>query len=129
MESLKKAWLPIVLVFFWISLTLFLRNEILLKHYWTSHYEALGLVFPSKPINGVVWMLWSLSFSIVIYLHALKFDWVGAALMSWFTGFVLMEVVVGNLGVLPMGILVFAIPMSLLEVFVASLIAKKWMKG
>jgi hypothetical protein len=36
-----------------------------------------------------------------------------------------MWVVIGNLGVLPNGILLFAIPLSLLESFVASYIIKK----
>jgi hypothetical protein len=40
-------------------------------------------------------------------------------------GFVLMWLVTGNMGVLPYSILVFAIPLSLLETYLATLIIKK----
>ena len=36
-----------------------------------------------------------------------------------------MWIVIGNLGVLPYGLLAFAVPLSLLEAFVAALIVKK----
>jgi len=45
--------------------------------------------------------------------------------LSWFVAFVLMWVVIGNLGVLPYGLLVFAVPLSLLESFLATFIIKK----
>jgi hypothetical protein len=37
-----------------------------------------------------------------------------------------MWVVIGNLGVLPIGILYFAVPLSLLEAFLAVIIIKKF---
>jgi hypothetical protein len=109
----------------WISISEFVRNEFLLKSYWTEHYENLGLVFPSEPINGAVWGLWSLCFAIAIFIIANKFPLLQTTLISWFVGFVLMWLVVGNMKVLPFGILPFAIPLSLLEAFLASLIMKK----
>jgi len=45
--------------------------------------------------------------------------------LSWFAGFVLMWLVAGNLGVLPFGILLYAIPLSLIEAFVATYILFK----
>jgi hypothetical protein len=113
---MKKTVLAVLAVFVWISGTLFLRNEILLKHYWINHYEQLGIVFPSEPINGVVWIIWSLLFAVAIIVFSKKFSLINTAMISWFTGFVLVEIVVGNMGVLPLGILVYAIPMSLVEV-------------
>ena len=50
------------------------------------------------------------------------------ALISWFVGFVLMWVVLWNLDVLPPGLLFFAVPLSLLESFVASFIVFKTAK-
>lgn len=120
----KEVW-ALLAIFIWISGTLFLRNEILLKDYWINHYEQLGITFPSEPINGIVWVIWSLLFAIAIFIFSKKFNLVNTALISWFTGFVLVEIVVGNMGVLPFGILVYAIPMSLVEVFVAALLAKR----
>jgi hypothetical protein len=125
MNILRKTVLPIFLATIWISISEFSRNEILLKSYWTTHYENMGLEFPSEPINGAIWGLWSLLFAVAIYIIAKKFTMMQTTLVSWFVGFVLMWVVVGNMGVLPTKILYYAIPLSLLEAFLATIIIKK----
>jgi hypothetical protein len=125
MNTLKKTILPVFLAAAWISVSEFVRNEFLVKSYWTAHYQKLGLVFPSDPVNGAVWGLWSLLFAISIYIISKKFSLLQTFLLSWLAGFVLMWVVIGNLGVLPFGLLYMAVPLSLLEAFVAAFIIKK----
>jgi len=125
MNILRKTVLPIFLATIWISISEFSRNEILLKSYWTTHYENMGLEFPSEPVNGAIWASWSLLFAVAIYIIAKKFTMMQTTLVSWFVGFVLMWVVVGNMGVLPTKILYYAIPLSLLEAFLATIIIKK----
>lgn len=71
---MKKSILAILLATIWISISEFVRNEFLFKSYWTYHYESLGLVFPSEPVNGAVWGLWSLCFALAIYFIAKKFS-------------------------------------------------------
>lgn len=122
---MKKTVLPILLATIWISISEFVRNEFLVKSYWTGHYEQIGLVFPSEPVNGALWGLWSLLFATTIFIISKKFSLVQTALLSWFVGFVLMWVVIGNMGFLPEGILLFAVPLSLLEAFLAALIMKR----
>jgi hypothetical protein len=122
---IKKSILPVLLATVWISISEFVRNEFILKSYWTDHYENLGLIFPSEPINGAVWGIWSLCFAIGMYVISLKFSLVQTILLSWFLGFVLMWLVTGNMNVLPFGILPFAIPLSILEVFGAAFILAK----
>lgn len=124
---MKKTILPVLLATIWISLSEFVRNEFLLKQFWTKHYESLGLVFPSEPVNGAVWGIWSLFLAIAIFIVSKKFGlWQTIALM-WFVGFVLMWLVVGNLGVLPVNILIYAVPLSILEVGIAVFIIRKMM--
>lgn len=125
MSHLKKTILPVFLATVWISISEFVRNEFLIKTYWTEHYRKLGMVFPSEPINGALWGLWSLLFAVAIFIIAKKFSMIQTALLSWFVGFVLMWVVIGNMGVLPDGILYIAVPLSLLESFLATVIIKK----
>jgi hypothetical protein len=123
--SMKKTVVPILLATVWIGVSEFARGSFLLRPFWVDHYAKLGLVFPEKPVNGAVWGLWSLLFAVAIYLIAKKFTLVQTALLAWFVGFVLMWVVTANLGVLPYGVLPLAIPLSLLEAFVAALIVKR----
>lgn len=124
MTTMKRTVLPILLATIWISISEFVRNEFIVKSYWTKHYEKLGLVFPSEPINGAVWGIWSLCFAIAIFLIAKKFTLLQTTFLSWFVGFVLMWIVIWNMSVLPIGILLFAVPLSLLEAFLASLIIR-----
>jgi len=121
----KKTIFPVLLATIWISISEFVRNEFLVKSYWIKHYQKVGLVFPSEPLNGAVWGLWSLLFAISIFIISKKFSLIETTLFSWLVGFVLMWIVIGNLNVLPYGILIYAIPLSLLEAFVATFIIKK----
>ena len=125
MKTIKKTVLPILIATIWISISEFVRNSFLLNNLWTEHYKTLGLTFPEQPINGAVWGIWSLCFAIAIYIFSKKYSLVQTTFLSWFVGFVFMWLVVGNLGVLPFGILFYAIPLSLLEAFVATYIIFK----
>jgi ABC-type Co2+ transport system permease subunit len=109
----------------WISLSEFIRNEFLLRDYWHSHYAGLGLSFPSEPVNGAIWGLWSLLFAILIYIITRRFNFWQSVFIAWFAGFVLMWVVTGNMLVLPLGLLPFAIPLSILETLLAAWIITK----
>jgi len=125
MNFIKKTFLPIFLATTWISISEFVRNEFLLKTYWTEHYQNLGLVFPSEPINGAIWGIWSFCFAIAIFIISKKFSLWQTTFLAWFVGFIFMWLVIGNLNVLPYGILPFAVPLSFLEAFLASFIIKK----
>jgi hypothetical protein len=126
MRLIKKTLLPILLATVWISLSEFVRNEFIVKSFWTNHYQSLGLTFPSNPINGAVWGIWSLLFAVAIFVIAEKFSTVQTAFLSWFVAFVMMWVVIGNLGVLPYGLLWYGVPLSMLESVVATVIVKKF---
>jgi hypothetical protein len=125
MKTLKTTFLSILLATIWISISEFARNTFLLHDYWIDHYQNLGMTFPEEPINGAVWGIWSLCFAIGIYILSQKFSLIETTFLSWFVGFVLMWLVVGNMGVLPFGILPLNIPLSLLEAFLATLIIRK----
>ena len=120
-----KNILAVISSTIWISISEFLRNQILLKKYWIGHYKSMGLTFPAEPVNGAVWGLWSLLFAITIFFLSGKFSLLWTFLFSWFIGFVLMWVVIGNLGVLPYGILAYAVPLSMVEAFVAAWITRR----
>ena len=125
MKLLRNTALPIVLAGVWISLSEFLRNEIIAKTYWVEHFQSLGLTFPSEPINGVFWVLWSLLFAAAVYMLSQRFSLLETTLLAWYVGFILMWVVVWNLNVLPLDLLLIAFPLSLLETFLAAWIIHK----
>lgn len=120
-----RPLLAILAATVWISVNEFLRNQWLLIDHWTGHYVALGLSFPGEPVNGALWGVWSLCFAVLILFVARRFTLWETAALAWAFGFVLMWLVVGNLGVLPFSVLPYAIPWSMLEAFGAAWIVKK----
>jgi hypothetical protein len=126
MRNVKSAILPVILATVWISLSEFLRNEVLFRDLWITHYDSLGLVFPADPINGAIWGLWSFLFAGVIYILSWRFNLWETTFLSWFVAFIMMWVVIGNLDVLPFALLPYAIPLSWMEAFLAAWIIRKF---
>jgi len=122
---IRSKGLPILLSTIWITISEFVRNELLGKSLWTEHYESLGLVFPSEPLNGIVWLIWSFVFAVIIYVISRRFNLVQTTFISWTMAFVMMWLVVGNLSVLPFAILYMAVPLSILEALLATWIIVK----
>ena len=125
MNLQSRNIIAIILTGIWVNASEFFRNEVLLKTYWINHYRSLGMTFPSEPLNGMIWVAWGFLFAIAIYIISRKFDLIKTTLISWFMAFVLMWVVTWNLNVLPSAILIYAVPLSLLEAFIGSYICIK----
>lgn len=125
MATYKNNILSILTAGVWVNASEFFRNEVLVKSYWVDHFQQLNLVFPSAPVNGIVWILWGFVFSGFVLILSRRYNLLYTTLLSWLAGFCLMWLVIWNLQVLPTGILWFAVPLSLLECFVAALICKK----
>jgi hypothetical protein len=125
MNLQSRNIMAVILTGIWVNASEYFRNEVLLKKYWIDHYQALGMTFPSEPKNGMIWVAWGFLFAIAIYLISRKFNLIQTALVSWFMAFVLMWVVTWNLNVLPSAILIYAVPLSLLEAFLGSYICIK----
>lgn len=121
---MKKVF-GILLATIWISLSEFVRNEYLLKAYWVEHFNMMGLDFPDNAVNGAIWGIWSLGLAVFLYLLKRQFRFWSTILMGWFGGFLLMWIVLANLGFLPVGVLAYAFPLSLLECFIAVWILQK----
>ena len=117
--------IAVILTGIWVNASEFFRNEVILKKYWIDHYQSLGMTFPSEPLNGMIWVAWGFLFAIAIYIISRKFDLIKTTLISWFMAFVLMWIVTWNLNVLPSAILIYAVPLSLLEAFIGSYICIK----
>lgn len=123
---MKKSILPIILAGIWITVSEFVRNEFLLKGYWLDHFQAMGLEFKTLPINGILWMIWSFALAYLIFMLHKKFSFMQTILLAWLPAFVMMWLTVYNLQVLPLALLIFAVPLSLVEVAIAALIIARF---
>lgn len=119
-QFIRRHLAPVFAATVWISLCEFLRNELWLKHLWVGHYAKLGLAFPDAPMNNATWGLWALALAASLKWLLTRFPRGESALLAWLIAFGLMWIVTGNLGVLPLAILPYAVPFSLIEVYGAS---------
>ena len=84
-DKIRRTIVPVLLAAIWISISEFVRNEFIVKKlFWTNHYQSLGLTFPSDPVNGAVWGIWSLLFAIVIFILSKKLNLIKTTLISCF---------------------------------------------
>lgn len=123
MDALKQKYVfAIISACIWMNVSEFVRNELILKKYWIDGFQNIGLIFPSAPINGIIWGLWALIFVICLTWLITKFSVLKSTIISWILGFTLLWIAMWNMNILPAGILYLAIPWSFIEVFLASLI-------
>lgn len=119
-----RSIIAILLTGIWVNSSEFFRNTILLKTYWSSHYQFLGVTFPYDVMNGIVWLVWGFLFAIAIYWISRKLNLIQTTLACWFMAFVLMWFITWDL-TLPNEILMYAVPLSLLETFIGAYICKQ----
>lgn len=122
---MKKKILSIIIAWTWITTSEFIRNEIIFKEYWVNKFNSIGLKFETLPINGILWVVWSFGLAYLIYKLMQKFSFKETIFLAWLPSFMMMWITVYNLQVLPLKILIFAIPLSLIEIFIALIIIKK----
>jgi hypothetical protein len=121
-KIMKNTLLRVFSAGIWISLSEFLRNEILFKAYWVGHFYSLGLRFETLPINGALWIAWSFSLAYLVFRLLQRFSLLEAVSLAWLPAFAMMWISLYNLQVMPVPLLLFAVPLSILEVTVAAAI-------
>jgi hypothetical protein len=120
-----RAVLAILLAGVWVNLCEFARNQLLLLPLWQAHYQGMGLTFPAKPLNAAVWVAWAFVMAAMILVISRRFGLWATFVIGWVASFVMMWLAIGNLSVLPFGILPIAVPFSLVEVFGAAVICRR----
>ena len=125
---MKERILSVVVAGIWIVVSEFVRNEFLFKSYWIDHYNSIGLEFQALPLNGILWLVWSFILAYLIFRLLQKFSFSETVFLSWLAAFVMMWITIYNLQVLPVRLLIVAVPLSLLEVLVAGIIIQKLSK-
>jgi len=129
MKIFKQIILPILIIGIWINISETIRWIFLVEPYWIEQYQKLNITFPDEPVNMIVWMIWGFCFATAMYILSKKFNLFQTTIFSWFGAFVMMWLIVWNVGVLPTGMLWFNIPLSLLETFIGAFICTKFFKS
>ena len=104
----------------------FIQNQLLFLAVWQDHFRSLGLEFATKPLNGILWMAWSFldAYLLLVLLRALPLA--RAVLVAWLVGFVMMWCALYNLQVLPVQLLLAAVPISAAATFGSAHIIRRF---
>jgi len=125
MTYIKKTILPIILIGLWINISITIGWMLILEGYWIEKYQSLNLVFPTGLINNITWMIWGFMLATIIFIISKKFSLWQTTFLAWFVAFIMMWVIVWNVGILPTGMLLFNIPNTLFITFIGALICKR----
>ena len=121
---MKRTVLAVLTSGCWIAFSEFLRNEVLFKAFWIEKYLGLGLEFPSSVINNVLWGVWSFLLAGMIVFLMRRLNSLEVTLVTWVMAFLMMWITIGNLNVLPMTLLIYPLPLSIIEISGAVLITR-----
>jgi hypothetical protein len=124
MRKAKPIWV-ILLLTLWINIAESVRWMLYTQSRFEALFTSLGLVFPNKPINNILWLIWGALIAVIVYVLSKKFTLLQTTLVSWLAVFVLLWIVLWNYAILPVEILPVVAPLSLVTMFVAALIARK----
>lgn len=122
--KLKPLW-HVLLLAIWINIAETVRWVLYSKPQFEAHFQRMGLELPNTPLNGILWMAWGTTIAFVVYMVAQKFTLFQTTIITWLAAFVLVWIALWNSTVLPLEILPVVIPLSLVTMFIAALIAKK----
>ena len=125
MTYFEKTILPIILIGLWINISITIGWMLILEGYWIEKYQSLNLVFPTGLINNITWMIWGFMLATIIFIISKKFSLWQTTFLAWFVAFIMMWVIVWNVGILPTGMLLFNIPNTLFITFIGALICKR----
>jgi len=120
----KSAW-HILLLAVWINISETVRWVLFSKPKFDAVFHDHGQVMPDQPINNILWMVWGVIIAGIVYFLSAKFTVVKTTLTTWCAVCVTVWIVMWNLAVLPPGLLIVAVPLSLFEIYIAALIAQK----
>ena len=121
---MKKYFLAVLLSGLWLNFFEFIRNEFLLLPIWIEGFKNIGLEFPLNFVNKAIWGVWGFVLVSILAWVVKKFSVLETTIIIWVMGFVLIWIALGNMGILPLKLLYGGIPLSFIEVYMATLICK-----
>jgi hypothetical protein len=126
MANFKKPIWQILLVSIWVNIYESLRWILIAKPDIETHFKAVNLTLPNEPINNILWLIWGVIISAVIYILSKKYTLWQTTFIVWITVYVMHWIALWNCAVLPVITLLHALPLTFINVLVAAFICRKF---
>ena len=122
---MTKMGRAVVAAGIWMTFVQFAQNQLLFLGIWTDHFDGLGLRFETKPVNGMLWTVWCLIHAYLIAVLLRVLPLIRTVVVAWLVGFVMMWCTLYNLQVLPLQLLLAAVPISFAGTYVSARIVQR----
>lgn len=123
MKNCKTAIWQIIIISLWINISETSRWIFFSQSHFEKHFTSLNLLLPFGPAVLILWLIWGILLSAMIYIISKKYSLLQAASMIWVMAFPMLWIALYNLNVLPISILWLVIPLSYISVLVGVLIS------
>jgi uncharacterized membrane protein YccC len=90
------------------------------------HFKAANLVLPNEPINNMLWLIWGIIIAVMIFIISKKYKVLQTTFIVWITVYVMHWIALWNFAVLPINILLLAVPLTFINVLVGALISNRF---
>ena len=126
MTNFKKTIWQILLVSLWINVYETLRWMLFAKPDIDRYFKTANIVLPNGVINNILWLIWGIIIAVIIFIISKKFKVLQTTFIVWITVYVMHWIALWNFAVLPINILLLAVPLTFINVFVGALICAKF---
>jgi len=123
MKNYKTAIWHIIIISLWINIAETLRWILFSQSHFMEHYQRLNLVLPFGPIVLILWLLWGILLSVVIYTISKKYTLLQTVGIIWIMAYLMVWIALYNLNVLPVSMLWLVIPLSFINIIIGTLIS------
>jgi hypothetical protein len=96
------------------------------RPYIDMHFKAANLVLPNEPINNILWLIWGIIIAVMIFIISKKFKVLQTTFIVWIIVYVMHWIALWNMAVLPINILLLAVPLTFINVLVGALISNRF---
>jgi hypothetical protein len=122
-NHIKMIWL-VIIISIWINAAETIRWILFAKPYFIKHFQDRNIEPPGGPLYLIIWFLWGILISVIIFNISKKFSLLNSTLIIWFAVFSGIWIMLLNLKVITIPILLILMSICFIEILIGVLISK-----
>ena len=120
---IKTIWL-VIIISIWINIAETLRWILFAKPYFIKHFINRNIEPPGGALYLIIWFVWGILISVIIFFISKKFSLLKSTLIIWFAVFSGIWIMLFNLNVITVPILLILMSFCFVEILIGVLISK-----
>lgn len=129
MKDFNKMIWQIIIISIWINVAETVRWILFAKPYFLRHFQNMNIEPPGGPLYLIIWIVWGVFLSIIIFIISKKYSLLKTSGIIWFTAYSGIWIMLFNLSVVTIPILLVIMSFCFIEIFIGTLISKYFHKN